>query len=264
MGRSALVNGCHKPEQGQNSAIEACSLVKQYKKSDRPALNDFSLDVRQGEFFGLLGPNGAGKTTAISILTGLIRPDSGRVRIMNLDFPKQEREIRRIIGLVPQNIGLYEKLTALENLTFIGKLFGLKGKELVKRIQNSLEFVSLADYAPRPVATFSYGMKRRLNLAAGLLNEPRVLILDEPCVGIDAQSRHLIHEQLKDLNRSGTTILYTTHYMDEAQELCSRISIMDNGRLVQQGTPSQLLRESGMADLEELFLHLTGKELRDN
>ena len=141
------------------------------------------------------------------------------------------------MGLVPQNIGLYDKLTARENLAFLGRLFGIRGKKLAERIGQSLDIVSLADYAARPVATFSYGMKRRLNLAAGLLNDPRVLILDEPCVGIDAQSRHLIHERLKYLNRQGITILYTTHYMEEAQELCSRITIMDNGRLVEQGAP---------------------------
>lgn len=253
----------HTPEQGQCLAISAASLTKQYKDAAGPALQDFCLNVQQGEFFGLLGPNGAGKTTAISILTGLIPPDSGTVRIMGLSFQERPNDIKQILGLVPQNIGLYDKLTARENLTFFGKLCGIGGKKLAERIRQSLEFAGLTEYAARPVATFSYGMKRRLNLAVGLLNEPQLLVLDEPCVGIDVQSRHLIHAQLRDLNRRGTTVLYTTHYMEEAQELCSRISIIDKGRVVEQGVPAALLRQSGMSNLEELFLSLTGKELRD-
>ena len=256
-GNSAL------PEPDANCAVYARSLVKRYKNSGQPALNDFSLEVRQGEFFGLLGPNGAGKTTAISILTGLFPPDSGMVRIMGMAFQERQNEIKRIFGLVPQNIGLYDTLTAKENLTFFGKLCGLTGAQLMERIEQGLVFSRLTEHARQQVGTFSTGMKRRLNLAAGLLNAPRILVLDEPCVGIDTQSRHLIHEQLKDLNQRGTTILYTTHYIEEARELCSRIGIIDNGRIVEQGPPATLLQQSGMANLEELFLHLTGKELRD-
>jgi ABC-2 type transport system ATP-binding protein len=182
---------------------------------------------------------------------------------MGMAFRESEHAIKQIMGLVPQNIGLYDKLTAQENLNFFGKICGIKGKKLAERIEQGLEFSRLADHARQPVSTFSTGMKRRLNLAVGLINDPQVLILDEPCVGIDAQSRNLIHEQLTAINRRGTTILYTTHYMEEAQELCSRIGIIDNGRLVEEGTPDVLLQQSGRANLEELFLHLTGKELRD-
>jgi ABC-2 type transport system ATP-binding protein len=255
------------PEPGPGCAdyaICARALVKRYKNAALPALNNLNLDVRPGEFFGLLGPNGAGKTTAISILTGLFPPDSGTARIMGMAFRESEHEIKQILGLVPQNIGLYDKLTAQENLTFFGKLCGIKGKKLAERIQQGLEFSRLTDQARQQVATFSTGMKRRLNLAVGLINEPQVLVLDEPCVGIDAQSRNLIHEQLTAINQRGTTILYTTHYMDEAQELCSRIGIIDNGQLVKEGTPATLLQQSEKANLEELFLHLTGKELRDS
>ncbi len=251
------------PEPGPNCVVSARSLVKHYKNSDHPALNDFNLDVQQGEFFCLLGPNGAGKTTAISILTGLFPADSGNVRIMGMFFDEREHEIKQILGLVPQDIGLYDTLTARENLNFFGKLCGISGKKLKEQIQQGLEFARLTEHALHPVATFSTGMKRRLNLAVGLLNEPQLLVLDEPCVGIDAQSRHLIHEQLKEINRQGTTILYTTHYIEEAQELCSRIGIIDNGQLVEQGNPATLLQQSGRNNLEELFLHLTGKELRD-
>lgn len=249
------------PEQSQCCAITAVSLVKRYGTT--AALNNFSLTVQQGEFFGLLGPNGAGKTTAISSITGLIPPDSGTVRVMGSYFRERPNEIKRLLGVVPQQIGLYDKLTARENLVFFGKLSGIGGKRLAERIEESLDFVNLAQYATRLVSTFSYGMKRRLNLAVGLLNDPPLLVLDEPCVGIDAQSRHLIHEQLRILNQRGITILYTTHYMEEAQDLCSCILIMDNGQAVEQGAPAVLLEQSGMANLEELFLHLTGKELRD-
>ena len=245
-------------------AICARSLVKRYKNAALPALDNLSLDVRPGEFFGLLGPNGAGKTTAISILTGLFPPDSGSARIMGMDFRESEHAIKQILGLVPQNIGLYDQLTARENLTFFGRLYGISGQKLTERIEQGLEFARLADHARHLVATFSTGMKRRLNLAVGLINDPQVLVLDEPCVGIDAQSRNLIHEQLTAINRRGTTILYTTHYMEEAQQLCSRIGIIDNGRLVQEGPPADLLRQGEKADLEELVLHLTGKELRDS
>lgn len=251
------------PETNPADAIVAASLVKRYKKSLRPSLNALSLEVRCGEFFGLLGPNGAGKTTAISIITGLFPPDGGTVQIMGLSFRDKRRAIQQRIGLVPQDIGLYSTLTAGENLAFFGRLCGLTGKGLAEKIQQCLVFARLTEYASQQVATFSTGMKRRLNLAVGLLNDPEILVLDEPCVGIDAQSRHLIHEQLKALNTRGTTIIYTTHYMEEAQQLCSRVGIIDNGRLVTQGSPAELLKENGMANLEELFLHLTGKELRD-
>ena len=265
MGETAAVgvSASRTAEPGQPSAFSAVSLVKRYRHAASPALDDFNLEVRPREFYGLLGPNGAGKTTAIAILTGLLPPDSGTVRVMGMSFRESRNEIKRILGLVPQNIGLYDKLTARENLAFFGKLCGIRGGELRERIAWSLEFAGLIEQAGRPIATFSFGMKRRLNLAAGLFNRPRLLVLDEPCVGIDAQSRHLIHERLRDLNRQGTSILYTTHYMEEAQELCGRIGIIDNGRLVQEGVPATLLRQNGMTNLEELFLSLTGRELRD-
>lgn len=250
-------------EQELNYAIMARSLVKRYKNTASPALNNFSLRVQKGEFFGLLGPNGAGKTTAIAILSGLFPPDSGTVLIMGTEFRRQPNKIKQISGLVPQDIALYDQLTARENLVFFGRLYGLRGKKLQDRIARCLELVALTEHAARPVSTCSGGMKRRLNLAAGLLNDPQLLFLDEPTAGIDAQSRHLIHEQLSELNRSGTTILYTTHYMEEAQALCSRVGIIDSGRLVKQGSPEKLLEQSGSRNLEDLFLHLTGKQLRD-
>lgn len=251
------------PARDADCAIWADAVVKQYKNAASPALDNFNLRVRRGEFFGLLGPNGAGKTTAISILSGLFPADSGTVLIMGSEFRRQPDTIKQLSGLVPQDIALYDKLTAHENLVFFGKLYGLRGKKLHDRIARCLEIAVLTDHTARLVSTYSGGMKRRLNLAAGLLNDPQILFLDEPTVGIDAQSRHLIHGQLLELSQRGTTILYTTHYMEEAQELCSRVGIIDSGRLIQQGTPAELLEQSGRRNLEDLFLQLTGKKLRD-
>jgi ABC-2 type transport system ATP-binding protein len=251
------------PEKGQGEALSASSLVKRYKNSARPALDHFDLTVRQGEFFGLLGANGAGKTTAIAVLSGFFPADSGTVSIMGMDFRRQPNRIRRLLGLVPQEIALYDNLTARENLLFFARLHGFGGKKLRERVDQCLEFAKLTGQATGLVSTFSGGMKRRLNLATGLLHVPRILFLDEPTVGIDTQSRHLIHRQLLELNRNGTTILYTTHYMEEAQELCSRIGIIDGGRIIEQGRPDALLRQHGGRNLEALFLRLTGKHLRD-
>lgn len=250
-------------EKGQGDALVARSVVKQYKNTAIPALNNLDLQVQKGEFFGLLGANGAGKTTAVSVFSGFLPPDSGTVLIMGMDFRRQPYKIRQILGLVPQEIALYDNLTAQENLVFFGKLYGFGGKKLQDRVEQCLDFARLTDQATRLVSTYSGGMKRRLNLATGLLHVPKILFLDEPTVGIDTQSRHLIHKQLVELNRGGTTILYTTHYMEEAQELCSRIGIIDAGRIIKQGTPHELLQQSGSRNLEDLFLHLTGKQLRD-
>ncbi len=251
------------PEIGAGDALFAGSLTKRYKKATGPALNNLELKIKKGEFYGLLGPNGAGKTTAISILSGLFPPDSGTVLIMGMNFSRQPNSIRQILGLVPQEIALYDHLTARENLLFFGRLYGLCGKKLQDRVSHCLEFAQLTGQATSLVSTFSGGMKRRLNLATGLLHDPQILFLDEPTVGIDTQSRHLIHNQLTKLNRQGTTILYTTHYMEEAQELCSRVGIIDGGRIIEQGAPAELLQKRGSRTLEDLFLHLTGKHLRD-
>ncbi|TKB10899.1 ATP-binding cassette domain-containing protein [Desulforhopalus sp. IMCC35007] len=248
---------------GQVDAIAACSLMKRYKGSGHQALNDLSLQVTKGEFFGLLGANGAGKTTAVSLFSGFMSPDSGTVSIMGMGFRRDAKKIRQILGLVPQEIALYDQLTARENLLFFGRLYGFRGKKLQERIDQCLEFSRLTEQASRLVFSYSGGMKRRLNLATGLLHLPEILFLDEPTVGVDTQSRHLIHQQLVELNQKGTTILYTTHYMEEAQELCSRIGILDAGSIIKQGSPDELLKQSDCRNLEDLFLQLTGKQLRD-
>lgn len=245
-------------------AVAARGLVKHYPGAEQPALDGLELEIRAGETFGLLGPNGAGKTTAISILTTLLRPDSGSVRLFGLDPGRQCREVRRLIGLVPQEIALYPRLTLAENLFYFGRLHGLAGAELKVRVADCLAMVGLESQGGRRVETCSGGMKRRANLAAGLLHRPRLLFLDEPTVGIDAQSRHAIFENLARLKAEGMTLLYTTHYMEEARQLCDRIAIIDAGRVVALGIPAELVAaQPDCRDLEQLFLRLTGRHLRD-
>ena len=255
------------PAAGPNNtpALLACGLRKQYKGIENQALKDFNLEVGKGEFFGLLGPNGAGKTTALSIFSGLFPPDSGTIQIAGKHFNinKQAKEIKQLFGLVPQDIALYDNLTAQEHLVFFGKLHGLGRERLRKRVTSCLALAGLNDRASRLVSTYSGGMKRRLNIAVALLHEPQILFLDEPTVGVDAQSRNMIHEQLQKANRGGTTILYTSHSMDEAEKLCTCIAIIDQGRIIRQGKPATLIAESGLHTLEELFLDLTGRQLRD-
>ncbi len=245
-------------------AIQTDRLVKHYRNAATPALDGVSLTIPEGERFGLLGPNGAGKTTLISILSGALRPSSGTAQLLGFDLQTQFREIRQFLGLVPQEIALYEPLTARENLHFFGSVYGIPKKRLVQRIVECLALAGLESSADRPVKTFSGGMKRRLNLAIGLLHEPRLLILDEPTVGIDAQSRNAILESLEQINRAGATLLYTTHYMEEAQRLCTRLAILDRGKILAEGPTQEVLRQNGTETrLEDLFLDLTGKDLKD-
>jgi ABC-2 type transport system ATP-binding protein len=239
-------------------------LTKYYKGNEDPAIDKISLEIMAGEIFGLLGPNGAGKTTTISILCGLFSPTSGSVTINGLDISHDLEKIKRIIGVVPQDLALYPTLTALENLRFFGNMFGLRGKSLDEKIFDKLKFFGLEKYARKRVSSYSGGMKRRVNLIAGLLHDPKILFLDEPTVGIDVQSRIVILEYLQELNNSGTTIIYTSHYMEEAENLCTRVAIIDRGVVISIGNPKHLVSEHPeYKNLENLFLHLTGKDLRD-
>jgi len=224
--------------------IQVESLVKMYGTFE--AVKGIDLNIPKGEIFGLLGPNGAGKTSTISIISGLHRPTSGAVRVNGLDTQAQARQVRQQVGVVPQELALYTTLTAWDNLDFFGAVYGLSGRPLRQRIAEVLEVVGLADRSRDVVATYSGGMKRRLNLACGLLHSPAVLLLDEPTVGVDPQSRNLIFERIRQINReTGMTIVYTTHYMEEAQTLCGRVAIMDHGRVVAEDTPQALIRRFG-------------------
>ena len=239
-------------------------LTKYYKGNSEPAISSLTLDIFRNEIFGLLGPNGAGKTTTISILCGLFPPTSGTVTIDGLDIKSDLQGIKRIIGVVPQEVALYPTLTAMENLTFFGNMYNLRGKDLREKIMEHLIVFGLERFAKKKVDTFSGGMKRRLNLIAGLLHEPKVLFLDEPTVGIDVQSRIVILDFLTTLNKQGTTIIYTSHYMEEAENLCTRVAIIDRGAIISIGNPKELVADHPeFKNLENLFLYLTGKGLRD-
>lgn len=244
--------------------LQVRRLVKVYRGTATPAVDGIDFAVRRGEIFGLLGPNGAGKTTVISIICTLLRPTSGSVILCSLDTSLRPARLRSLFGLAPQEIALYPSLTARENLHYFGSLYGLSGRFLRRRVEECLALVGLSDRGGTRIDTFSGGMKRRANLAAAILHTPRVLFLDEPTVGIDAQSRNLILENLKTLRDDGATIVYTTHYMEEAENLCERVAIMDRGKIVAEGSPRSLVAAmDGCTNLEETFLRLTGRHLRD-
>jgi ABC-2 type transport system ATP-binding protein len=266
------------------------------------AVDGLSLAVRRGEIFGLLGPNGAGKTTTVAMAVGVLQPDRGRVAIEGLGAPV-EPGVRAHIGVAPQSLALYDLLSGTENLRFFGEMYGIRGRALDARVGACLDFVGLADRAGDRVEAYSGGMKRRLNLAAALVHDPQLLLLDEPTVGVDPQSRNAIFDNIEALRRQGRTVIYTTHYMEEAERLCDRIAIIDHGRLLAIGTLDEIVAAHGgpptlvvrghagetrvqtsdpLAELnrlaattavddfhvdrptlEQVFLHLTGRSLRD-
>jgi ABC-2 type transport system ATP-binding protein len=223
-------------------AIRVRDLRKSY--GDRQAVAGIGFEVQAGETFGLLGPNGAGKTTTIHMLVGALRPDGGTIEIDGQNDPTRH-EVKRSIGVCPQSLALYDELTGEANLAFFGRLYGLAGHTLRERVYLALETAGLADRRRQRVAGYSGGMKRRLNLACALLHEPRVLLLDEPTAGVDPQSRNHLFESIEALARSGTTIVYTTHYMEEAQRLCDRVAILDHGKLLALDTVEALITAHG-------------------
>ena len=267
-----------------------------------PAVDGLSLEVSRGEVFGLLGPNGAGKTTTVAMIAGLLAPDEGTVELVSLGSPRIP-EVRRHIGVAPQALALYDGLSGEENVALFGQLYGLSADALALRVAAAIAFVGLQDRALDRVATYSGGMKRRLNLAVALVHEPELIVLDEPTVGVDPQSRNLIFDNIRALRSQGRTIVYTTHYMEEAERLCDRVAIVDGGRLLALGTVAELTLAHGARpvlvaevagkerripahdplaalnalaarervesfrverpDLEQVFLHLTGRHLRD-
>ncbi|MBA3470357.1 MAG: ABC transporter ATP-binding protein [Herpetosiphonaceae bacterium] len=230
--------------------VQVEHLHKQYNVPNGIiAVEDVSFDIQKGEIFSLLGPNGAGKTTTISILSCLLQPTSGTVVIDGHSVVKNPKKVKQIIGVVPQDIALYPTMTAQENLVFWGKMYGLSGKHLQDRVTKVLAIADLQERANDKIETFSGGMKRRINIAVGLLHDPKVVYLDEPTVGIDPQSRRRILDSIKQLNSHGITVLYTTHYMEEAQELSNRIGIIDHGKLITVGTLQELTELVGQHDI---------------
>jgi ABC-2 type transport system ATP-binding protein len=221
--------------------LEVRDLRKRY--AAHVALDGVSFTIAAGEMFGLLGPNGAGKTTLMSILAGLREPTSGEVRLNGQSLTRGRKDLRHLIGIVPQDLAIYNELTARENLRFFGQLYGLGGRALDERVDGVLAAVALGDRADERAGTFSGGMKRRLNLGAALVHGPALLLLDEPTTGVDPQSRNHIFEEVRRLNNAGLTILYTSHYMEEVQALCPRVGIIDHGRLIACDTLASLLRQ---------------------
>ncbi|MEK5025653.1 ABC transporter ATP-binding protein [Paenibacillus sp. FSL M7-1046] len=214
------------------------NVVKRYDQ--KLTVDHVNLNIEEGEIFGLLGPNGAGKSTTISMICGLLKPDGGEIIIDGLSVAAAPLEVKKRIGLVPQELALYETMTAEENVRFFGKLYGLRGKLLKERVEEALEFTGLSDRTKDKPATFSGGMKRRLNIACSIMHRPKLIIMDEPTVGIDPQSRNHILESVKTLNKLGSTIIYTSHYMEEVEAICDRVAIMDKGHVIACGTEKEL------------------------
>jgi ABC-2 type transport system ATP-binding protein len=223
--------------------VEVSNLVKSFNGIE--AVKGASFTIHRGEIFGLLGPNGAGKTTTISMLTCLLLPTSGTATVAGHDVVSEAKAVKGIIGLVPQDLAVYPLLSARDNLLFFGRIYGLKGQQLRQRVDDLLEMVGINERANDLVDKFSGGMKRRVNIAAGLLHQPQVLFLDEPTVGVDPQSRNFIFDNIEQLNQQGMTILYTTHYMEEAERLCHRVAIIDQGQIIALDTPKTLIGSLG-------------------
>ncbi len=280
--------------------LEITAVSKGY--DDLIAVDNLNLNIESGEVFGLLGPNGAGKTTIISMISGLVRPDSGQISLAGIGEPHLASS-RQSLGVAPQTLALYEPLTPIENLTFFGKMYGLSGAILKSAVQDSLMLADLESRKNDAVSGFSGGMKRRLNLAAAMIHKPKLLLLDEPTVGVDPQSRNALLENISALRDQGHTIIYTTHYMEEAQKICDRVGIMDKGKILALGTVNELIQRHGgeyeitiqkpdseeiinsnnpvqvlddrnivpgtdfvevrPPNLEQVFFNLTGKQLRD-
>lgn len=239
--------------------IQIDQLFKKYHQ--QTAVDGISLRVEEGEFYGLLGPNGAGKTTTITMISGILPPDAGVIRLRGADVYAGDPRIKRLMGIVPQEIALYDDLSAYANLLFWGGLYHIKGQTAQQRARDLLEWVGLSDRMRDQVKTYSGGMKRRVNIAAALMHDPALVIMDEPTVGIDPHSRNKIYTLLEDLHAQGKTILYTTHYMEEAERMCDRIGIIDKGKIIAEGTLNELKQTH--AQHETIVIHYSGNHITE-
>ena len=252
-------------ERKMGTILKTKDLTKKY--GSRIVVDNLNIEIEEGEIFGLLGPNGAGKSTTMNMITGIVRPTLGSVEFMGEDFRKKHKELTDKLGYIPQELAIHGNLKAWENVELFTSLYGIKGAELKERIDESLEYVGLLDRRGDYAKTFSGGMKRRLNIACAIGHHPKLLIFDEPTVGIDPQSRNFILDKIKESNRNGTSVIYTSHYMEEVEAICTRIAIMDNGKVIASGTSGELKKmvtdDTSSITLEEVFLTMTGKKLRD-
>lgn len=248
-----------------NIILKTTDLTKKY--NNKAVVDNLNLEIRKGEIFGLLGPNGAGKSTTMNMICTLVRPTAGTIGLFGKDPWKQKREVIPKIGYIPQELAIHGKLKAWENVELFTSLYGIRGSRLKTAVDASLESVGLLERRSEFAKNFSGGMKRRLNIACALGHQPELLIFDEPTVGIDPQSRNFILDKIREMHRDGATVIYTSHYMEEVEAICTRIAIMDNGKIIACGTSEELKRfvGDGATDisLEEVFLTLTGKRLRD-
>lgn len=244
--------------------LKTSDLTKKY--GSKTVVDGLNLEIRRGEIFGLLGPNGAGKSTTMNMICSIVRPTAGKVELFGKELHANKKEVIKKIGYIPQDLAIHGDLKAWENAELFISLYGIKGEKLKNAVNSSLEYVGLLDRRNDFAKTFSGGMKRRLNIACAIGHDPELLIFDEPTVGIDPQSRNFILEKIKESNEKGATVIYTSHYMEEIEAICTRIAIMDNGKVIACGTSSELKKMvNGNEDitLEEVFLTLTGKKLRD-
>lgn len=247
-----------------NVLLEIESLCKKY--NDKEVVSGESFKVLEGDILGFIGPNGAGKSTSINMFTTIVSPDTGNIYYKGKDIDNQQNTFKRSLGVVPQELAIYEDLSAYDNVKFFCSLYGFRGSELKRRTKEALEFVGLWDRYKEFPAKFSGGMKRRLNIACAIAHGPKILIMDEPTVGIDPQSRNKIMQTIKDLNASGTTVIYTSHYMEEIETLCNRIVLIDKGVIIEDLDKSLYKNKYlkfGCKTLEDIFLYLTGTDLRD-
>ncbi|MBS1530407.1 MAG: ABC transporter ATP-binding protein [Bacteroidetes bacterium] len=245
-------------------AVNIANLGFHYKDNEGVVFSGLNLQVKKGERFGLFGPNGAGKTTLLSLTTGLLSPAEGSVQLLGLDVHRNHREVNKLLGFVPQDFSFYEELTPVENMEFFGAWAGLSKQQIKVKTDELLQILGLENVRDKRVGRFSGGMKRRVNLAIGVIHDPAILILDEPTVGVDVQTRHAIVDYLVQLNNKGTTLIYTSHQLSEAEDLCHVAALIDDGKIIAQGLIRDLLEEHKQEDLEHLFLELTGKEFRND
>ncbi|WP_018630383.1 ABC transporter ATP-binding protein [Niabella aurantiaca] len=244
-------------------ALQVNALSYGYKGASRQIIQGLHLTVRQGSRFGLFGPNGAGKTTLMSLMTGLLPYTNGSIQLFGKEVKANNGFVKNTIGFVPQDFSFYEELSPAENMEFFGAWYGLNGRQVKEATAKLLKVMGLSQVADKPLKEFSGGMKRRVNLAIGVMNQPRVLFLDEPTVGVDVQSRNAIVEFLKAINENGTTLVYTSHQLLEAEDLCTEVALIDGGTIISQGTLNELKAQHGQDGLEGLFLQLTGRAYRD-
>jgi ABC-2 type transport system ATP-binding protein len=244
-------------------AVDIKNMGFRYADNAEVSFSGLNLQVTKGESFGLFGPNGAGKTTLMNLMTGVLSVNEGSIKLLGHETGNQNKEVNKLFGFVPQDFSFYHELSPVENLEFFGAWAGLNKAEIAKRTDELLHILGLDDVRNKAVDKFSGGMKRRVNLAIGVIHDPQILFLDEPTVGVDVQTRHAIINYLQALNDNGTTLIYTSHQLNEAEDLCHHIAMIDEGKIITQGNIDDVLKEHSQNNLEELFINLTGKAYRD-